>query len=173
VREIGKAVGLSSTSTVHGHLDKIERKGFIRRDPTKPRTIEVTGFRTSLKRLVEVPLVGRVRAGEPILAVENIEDSFPLPVDLIRLDGGFLLTVTGDSMVGAGILEGDVVLVRPQDTAENGDIVVALIGDDATVKRFYREKDSVRLQPENPAMTPIITRDVTIVGKVVGLFRRY
>ncbi len=173
VREIGRAVGLSSTSTVHGHLDKIERKGFIRRDPTKPRTIEVTGFTRPSKRLIDVPLVGRVRAGEPVLAVENIEDTFPLPADFIKHDDAFLLQVTGDSMCGAGILDGDTVLVRPQETAENGDIVVALLGDEATVKRFYHEKNHVRLQPENPRMEPIIASDVRIVGKVVGLFRQY
>ncbi|MGE5484467.1 MAG: transcriptional repressor LexA [Ignavibacteriales bacterium] len=173
VREIGRAVGLNSTSTVHGHLDKIERKGFIKRDPTKPRTIEIKGFDRISKRLVEVPLIGRVRAGEPVLAVENIEDTFPMPVDLIKHDDAFLLQVTGDSMSGAGILDGDNVLVRPQETAENGDIVVALLGDEATVKRFYRENDRIRLQPENPHMQPIITRDVRIIGKVVGLFRKY
>lgn len=173
VREIGRAVGLSSTSTVHGHLDKIEQKGFIKRDPTKPRTIEITGFRTASKRLVDVPLIGRVRAGEPLLATENVEDSFPLPVDLIRHDDAFLLAVTGDSMSGAGILDGDTVLVRPQDTAESGDIVVALLGDEATVKRFYREKDRIRLQPENPRLQPIFATNVRILGKVVGLFRKY
>ncbi len=173
VREIGRAVGLNSTSTVHGHLDKIEQKGFIKRDPTKPRTIEILGYGRASKRLVDIPLIGRVRAGEPVLAVENIEDTFPLPVDLIEHDDVFLLHVTGDSMSGAGILDGDSVLVRPQDTADNGDIVVALLGDEATVKRFYRENDHIRLQPENPLLQPIIARDVRIVGKVVGLFRKY
>ncbi|NPV71421.1 MAG: transcriptional repressor LexA [Firmicutes bacterium] len=173
VREICRAVGLSSTSTVHGHLDKIEQKGLIKRDPTKPRTIEITGSKHPAKRLVDVPLLGRVTAGQPILAVQNVEDTFPLPTDLIESEEAFLLSVKGDSMIGSGILDGDHVLVRPQDTAENGDIVVALIGDDATVKKFFREADHVRLQPDNPAMTPIITRDVRIIGKVIGLFRRY
>ncbi len=173
VREICRAVGLSSTSTVHGHLDKIEEKGFIKRDPSKPRTIEITGQRVPGRRFVDVPLIGRVTAGQPILAVENIEDTLPLPADLVRGDDAFLLSVKGNSMVGAGILDGDHVLVRPQDTADDGDIVVALLDDEATIKRFYRGPDHIRLQPENPAMQPIIAREARIIGKVIGLFRRY
>ncbi len=174
VREIGQAVGLSSSSTVHGHLQSLEGKGYIRRDPTKPRAIEVLDpdFRTARKPTVEVPLVGQVTAGEPILAVENIEDTIPLPVDFVGTGKAFLLSVRGDSMIGAGILEGDYVVVRQQETAENGDIVVALLEDEVTVKRFYREKDHVRLVPENQFMEPILARNVKILGKVIGLLRR-
>jgi len=177
VREIGEAVGLRSSSTVHGHLARLEGKGYLRRDPTKPRAIELLDDPTRVlqhQRLVSVPLVGRVTAGEPILAVENIEDYIPLPRDLAGGEGTFLLSVRGDSMIGAGIFDGDTVIVRPQQTADNGDIVVAMVGDEeATVKRFFREKDAVRLQPENPAMEPIISRDVRIIGKVIGLIRRF
>lgn len=175
VREIGEAIGLSSSSTVHGHMTRLEEKGYIRRDPTKPRAIEVLdGSHTQLKRTIAVPMVGRVTAGQPILAQEAIEDHFPLPADFVRADESelFFLTVQGDSMIDAGILDGDYVLVHRQQHANNGDIVVALIEDEATVKRFYREADHIRLQPENPRLEPIRAKDVQILGKVVGLFRK-
>lgn len=174
VREIGEAVGLSSSSTVHAHLAKLEEKGYIRRDPTKPRAIEVLdeGPVHPRKRLINVPVIGQVTAGAPILAVENIEDTFPVPTEFAGGEGTFFLRVRGDSMIGAGILDGDYVLVRQQDTANNGDIVVALLGEEATVKRFYRERDHIRLQPENDALEPILSRDVRILGRVIGLIRR-
>lgn len=173
VREIGEAVGLSSSSTVHGHLNQIEEKGYIRRDPTKPRAIEVLfgeGNQNS-KSMVPVPLVGRITAGTPILAIENVEDTYPLPYDLVRSNDVFMLTVVGESMVEAGILDGDYVIVRKQDNASNGDIVAAMIDEEATVKRFYLEKDRIRLQPENRHMSPIYCNGVKILGKVIGLFR--
>lgn len=178
VREIGRTVGLKSSSTVHGHLNRLEEKGYIRRDPTKPRAIEVVGEPLypaaghEDRGLVHVPLVGQVTAGRPILAVENIEDFLPFSRSLVGDDDVFMLRVRGDSMIEAGIYDGDHVIVRRQETADNGDIVVALIDDEATVKRFYREQDHIRLQPENRYMEPIITRDVRILGKVIGLFRR-
>ncbi len=176
VREICEAVGLRSTSTVHGHLEKLEKYGYIRRDPTKPRAIEIVDHNPyyTKKELVELPLVGKVTAGEPILAVENIEDTFPLPLDFISNNGekSFILTIQGSSMINAGILDGDYVIVRQQSTAQNGDIVVALIEEEATVKRFFKERDYIRLQPENPAMEPIIVKDVNILGKVIGVFRK-
>jgi len=173
VREIGSAVGLSSSSTVHGHLGKLEEKGYIRRDPTKPRAIEVVYDREAArKEIVNVPIVGRVTAGEPILAVENIEDFFPMPRDFANYEDVFMLKVRGDSMIGAGILDGDYVVVRQQSHAENGDIVVALIGEEATVKRFFREADHIRLQPENPSLSPIRSTNVQVLGKVVGVFRK-
>lgn len=174
VREIGQAVGLSSSSTVHGHLTHLEEKGYIRRDPTKPRAIEVLEGNNNFvrKEIVNVPILGKVAAGQPILAVENIEDTFPLPVDFVNNDTVFILSVQGDSMINAGILDGDYVIVRQQSDAKNGDIVVALLEDEATVKTFYKEKDYVRLQPENPALDPIYTTDVKILGKVTGVFRR-
>ncbi|MDK2901109.1 LexA repressor [Koleobacter methoxysyntrophicus] len=173
VREICKAVGLNSTSTVHSHLSTLEKKGYIRRDPTKPRAIELLDSNYfSLKEMVEVPIVGRVTAGEPILAVENIEDTFPLPLNFVRDDNVFMLSVKGTSMINAGILDNDWVLVKQQDFAKNGDIIVALIGDEATVKRFYKEQDHIRLQPENPDMDPIILKEVKIIGKVIGVFRK-
>lgn len=177
VREIGHAVGLSSSSTVHGHLGKLEEKGYIRRDPTKPRAIELINDRDVVRKdIINVPIVGRVTAGEPILAVENIEDFFPMPRDFANYEEEvFMLRVRGDSMINAGILDGDFVVVRQQSHADNGDIVVALIEDEATVKRFYKEEDHVRLQPENPRLEPIIVSDaaeVHILGKVVGVFRK-
>jgi repressor LexA len=178
VREIGEAVGLRSSSTVHGHLRRLESKGYIRRDPTKPRAIEIIedGDQPAeslvTKKLVSVPLVGSVTAGQPILAVENIEDYVPLPRDFASDQGTFMLRIKGDSMINAGILDGDYVVVRQQPDATNGDIVVALLEDEATVKRFYREVDHVRLQPENPIYDPIITTDVQILGKVIGVLRR-
>ena len=174
VREIGEAIGLSSSSTVHGHLARLEEKGYIRRDPTKPRAIEVRGETPGevRKRLINVPVVGRVTAGQPILAEQNIEDHFPLPADFVQDEDVFFLIVQGESMIEAGILDGDYVLVRRQQTARNGDIVVALLDDEATVKRFFREQGHVRLQPENRFMDPILVKDVQVLGKVIGLVRR-
>lgn len=176
VREIGEAVGLSSSSTVHTHLSKLEELGFIKRDPTKPRAIEVLDESPWRQKAINpVPLVGRVTAGQPILAVENIEETYPLPVDLIGTeDDVFMLSVEGESMINAGILNGDYILVREQNYASNGDIVVALIDEEeATVKRFFKEKDCIRLQPENDFMKPIFSKNVYILGKVVGIFRRF
>ena len=175
VREICDAVGLKSTSTVHGHLERLEKKGYIRRDPTKPRAIEVLDDRMiiSKKELINIPILGDFTAGAPILAVENIKDTFPIPVDYIGNSTCFMLSVKGDSMVEAGILDGDLVLVRQQQTAENGDIVVALIEDEATIKSFYREKDFIRLQPRNKYMNPITTREAVILGKVIGVIRMF
>lgn len=178
VREIGEAVGLASSSTVHGHLSRLEKKGLIRRDPTKPRAIEVLDPEMekvpdiSLNTVL-VPLIGKVTAGEPITAVENVEEYFSLPRRTIGPDDSvFLLSVRGDSMINVGILDGDYVLVRQQQSAENGDIIVAMTEDnEATVKRFYKEKDTIRLQPENDEMEPIILSKVTILGKVIGLYR--
>ncbi|MGI6357213.1 MAG: transcriptional repressor LexA [Bacillota bacterium] len=174
VREIGSAVGLSSSATVHSHLATLENKGLIRRDPTKPRAIEILdhAFQAAVDA-VQVPVLGRVTAGVPILAVENIEEYFPLPRQVIRDQEVFILHVSGDSMIEAGILDGDYVIVRKQNSAQNGDIVVALLGDEATVKTFYREKDHVRLQPENPTLSPILTKEVTVLGKVIGLYRLF
>lgn len=173
VREIGQAVGLSSSSTVHGHLGKLEDKGFIRRDPTKPRAIELINDPEVVRKdMINVPIVGRVTAGEPILAVENIEDFFPMPRDFTNYEDVFMLKVRGDSMINAGILDGDYVVVRQQSHAESGEIVVALIEDEATVKRFFRETDHIRLQPENPSHTPIRSANVQVLGKVVGVFRK-
>ena len=176
VREIGEAVGLSSSSTVHSHLAALEVKGFIRRDPSKPRALEVLDFRDN-ERAIDfgqvnaVPLVGRVAAGEPILVAENIEQTIPLPTEFSG-DQTFILRVKGDSMIDAGILDGDFVVVRQQETANDGDIVVAMLDDDATVKTFYREADRIRLQPQNAELEPIYSRDVAVLGKVVALFRR-
>lgn len=180
VREIGEAVGLASSSTVHGHLDRLEKKGLIRRDPTKPRAIEILtdgsskgaeNFNLSVSR---VPLIGKVTAGVPITATENIEDYFPLPNHYVKDDKVFMLSVLGDSMIEVGINNGDYVIVRQQQSADNGDIVVAMTEDDeATVKTFYKEKDHIRLQPENSALEPIRLRNVTILGKVIGLFRDF
>lgn len=176
VREICKGVSLKSTSTVHGHLEKLEAKGYIRKDPTKPRAIEIIDQNDDdnilgIKKTVDVPIVGKVRAGAPVLAVEHIEDTMPMPYDLVKGKEVFILSVSGDSMINAGILDGDNVLVKKQDIAENGDIVVALLEDEATLKRFYREENHIRLQPENDFMDPIITTDVSIVGKVIGVYR--
>lgn len=176
VREICAAVGLKSTSTVHGHLSRLEKKGMIRRDATKPRAIEILDptFSTLPQReYVDVPIVGSVTAGTPILAVENIDDTFPIPVEYVHNDTVFMLRVKGESMIEAGIFDKDLILVRQQSNADNGDIVVALIEDFATVKTFYRENDFIRLQPENAAMSPIIVKDVAVLGKVIGLFRKF
>lgn len=178
VREIGEAVGLASSSTVHGHLDRLEKKGFIRRDPTKPRAIELLGqeepenYNLFAHSVARVPVVGKVTAGVPITATENIEDYFPLPQHYAGDGEIFMLSVIGDSMIEAGIHSGDYVIVRQQQTANNGDIVVAMTEDDeATVKTFYREKDHIRLQPENSTMEPLRLKHVSILGKVIGLFR--
>ena len=174
VREIGTALGLTSSSTVHSHLTALEKKGFILRDPSKPRAIEILkdGASQPPKRVVNVPVLGRIAAGQPLLAEENVEDVFPLPRDLIREDAAFILRVRGDSMIEAGILDGDYLVIRQQATANNGEIVAALMGEEATVKRFYRERDHIRLQPENRTMQPILTREATILGRVVALIRR-
>lgn len=175
VREICDAIGLKSTSTVHGHLARLEKKGFIRRDASKPRAIEILDedeyFRK--REMVNIPMVGRVTAGLPILAVENIDGTFPVPYDYIQQSGNlFMLTIQGESMINAGILDGDNIIVKQQPDAVNGDIVVALLGEEATVKRFYKEKDHFRLQPENSYMQPIYIDELQILGKVVGLFRK-
>lgn len=176
VREICEAIGLKSTSTVHGHLSRLEKKGYIRRDPTKPRAIEVLNLEPVTEynqELVHVPIVGTITAGTPILAVENIEDTFPLPIQYVNNDDMFMLKVRGESMIEAGIFDKDLILVRQQQVAQNGDIVVALIEEYATVKKFYKEKDHIRLQPANCTMSPIIVQDCTVLGKVVGLFRKF
>jgi repressor LexA len=173
VREIGKAVGLASSSTVHAHLANLEKYGILRRNPSKPRAMELLIDRA--RKVIApggLPLVGQVAAGQPILAEENIEEYVQVPAIAGGEEGEYVLRVTGDSMHGAGILEEDYVVVRPQETAKNGDIVVALLGEDATVKRYFKEKDHVRLQPENKAMKPIRSRDVRVLGKVVGVFRK-
>ncbi len=189
VREIGEAVGLASSSTVHGHLARLQAKGYLRRDPTKPRAIELLeedstavsplslGQSTQAQRYVDAPytlapIVGKVTAGQPITAIEHVEDYFPLPKSMAPEEDVFLLTVQGDSMIEAGILNGDFVIVRRQNIARNGEIVVAMTEEDeATVKRFFREPDHIRLQPENSSMQPILVKSVTILGKVVGVFR--
>jgi repressor LexA len=182
VREICSAVGFKSTSTVHGYLEKLIKLGMIKKDPTKPRALKVMNKEKnssvqgkgyySKRELVDVPIIGKVTAGQPILAVENIEDTFPIPVDFVQNSTTFMLKVQGDSMIEAGIFDRDLVLVKQQVVADNGDIVVALIGDEATVKTFYKEKDYVRLQPENQYLEPIIVRDnLSILGKVIGVFR--
>jgi len=176
VREIGLAVGLSSSATVHSHLARLEEKGYIRRDPTKPRAIEVLDgapFVAPPAHIVSLPIIGRVTAGQPILAVENIEDYFDLSAHLTPTGEIFVLNIEGDSMIEVGIHNGDMVLVRKQNTAQNGDVVVALLGDEATVKTYYREPTRIRLQPENRTMAPIYSTDVLILGKVVGLYRRF
>ena len=173
VREICEAVDLKSTSSVHSHLETLEKNGYIRRDPTKPRAIEIMNdnFNLTRREVVNVPMIGYVAAGQPILAVENIEGYFPLPAEIIPNQETFLLKVKGESMINAGILNGDSVLVKQQATAENGDMVVALVDDSATVKNFYRENGHIRLQPQNDTMDPIIVDDCTIIGKVFGVFR--
>ena len=172
VRDIGRALGLASPSTVHGHLAKLERAGLVRRDPTKPRALELLQGVARGAAGAGLPLVGRVAAGQPVLAEENIEDYVEVPELAGGESGEFVLRITGDSMRDAGILDGDYVVVRRQDTAGDGEIVVALVEDEATVKRFFREPDHVRLQPENAEMEPIRAREVTILGRVVGVCRR-
>ncbi|PAV29371.1 repressor LexA [Virgibacillus profundi] len=177
VREIAVAVGLASSSTVHGHLARIESKGYIRRDPTKPRAIEILNLSEDSNIPKEearyAPVIGKVTAGLPITAVENIEEFIPLPVSSAGPDDNlFVLIIDGESMIEAGILDGDMVIVKQQNTAENGDIVVAMTEEnEATVKRFFKEKDHIRLQPENATMEPLIYQNVTILGKVIGLYR--
>lgn len=180
VREIGEALNLSSPSTVHVHLKSLEEKGYIQRDPLKSRSISLTkkteaspSFgQSGSSNTIILPLVGRVAAGEPIYAEENIEDTITLPTEIVSDTASFMLTVRGESMIEAGINDGDYLVVKEQNTAQNGDIVVALIDDGATVKRFFKEKDHIRLQPENSTMDPIIVKECSIVGKVVALFRR-
>ena len=184
VREIGQAVGLSSTATVHGYLERLEKKGYIKKKDKKGRTLRLLKGSTgetkktsskdfyTQKELVEVPVVGKITAGMPILAVENVTDTFPIPIDFVGNSDCFMLTVRGESMIEAGILDGDYILVRKQSNANNGEIVVALIEDEATVKTFYKEKDHIRLQPENSTMDPIIVPTCEILGKVAGVFRK-
>ena len=173
VREICEAVKLKSTSSVHAHLETLEKNGYIRRDPTKPRAIEIVdeNFNLTRREMVNVPIVGKVAAGEPILAVENIENHFPIPAEFMPNEPTFILQVQGESMINAGILDGDYVLVQQQPTANDGDMVVALVDDSATVKTFYKENGYYRLQPENDFMDPIIVSEVMIMGKVIGTFR--
>ena len=175
VRDICEAVHLKSTSSVHSHLESLERNGYIRRDPTKPRAIEIMdeNFYMLRHEVVNVPLVGTVAAGQPILATENIESYFPIPAEYVPNTDTFMLRVKGESMVNAGIFDGDQIMVQQQNTANNGEIVVALIDDEATVKTFYKEEGHYRLQPENDTMKPIIADDVTILGKVFGVFRLF
>ena len=184
VREIGKAVGLSSTATVHSYIAKLIQKGYIKKEDQKGRTLKVLkgGLADNQKNtekpfyngreMVDVPVIGKITAGAPILAVENITDTFPIPIDFIGNSESFMLTVRGESMIEAGILDGDYILVKKQNTARNGEIVVALIGDEATVKTFYKEIDHIRLQPENSTMDPIIVPDCKILGIVGGVFRK-
>ena len=189
VREIGRAVGLSSTATVHCYLKKLEELGYIRKENQKGRTLRVLKKEEDLynpkrigkepskafynkKEMVDVPVVGKITAGSPILAVENITDTLPIPIDFVGNSQSFMLVVSGESMIEAGILDGDLILVRRQNVAENGEIIVALIDDEATVKTFYKEKNHIRLQPENSTMDPIIVPDCKILGKVIGVFRK-
>ena len=175
VRDIGEAVGLSSTSSVHSQLANLEKKGFIRRDNFKSRSIEIVDdeFQLARREVVNVPVLGTITAGQPILAVENISDYFPIPAEMMPNAVTFMLKVKGDSMINAGIFDGDEIIVKQQNTAENGDYVVALIDDSVTVKTFYKEKDHVRLQPENDTMDPLIFDNVEILGKVIGVFRMF
>ncbi|WP_032121607.1 transcriptional repressor LexA [Clostridium amazonitimonense] len=174
VREICEAVSLRSTSTVHGHLKRLEKKGLIKRDPTKPRALEILELSMQKKEMVDIPIMGKVTAGMPILAVENIEDTFSIPMNFVKHDKDlFMLKVSGDSMIDAGIFNGDLAIIEKIQTAINGDIVVALIENEATIKRFFKEDDYIRLQPENKTMDPIIVNDCAILGKLVGIYRRY
>lgn len=173
VRDICEAVHLKSTSSVHAHLETLEKNGYIRRDPTKPRAIEIIddNFNLTRREVVNVPLIGQVAAGQPILAVENITNYFPIPAEFLNNSETFMLNVKGDSMINMGIYDGDMIIVRRQQTADNGEVIVALVDDSATVKRFYKEDGHYRLQPENDFMDPIIVDNVEIVGKVIGLIR--
>ena len=175
VRDICEAVKLKSTSSVHSHLETLEKNGYIRRDPTKPRAIEIVddNFNLTRREVVNVPMIGRVAAGQPILAVENIESYFPIPAEFMPNAESFMLRVHGESMINAGIFDGDNILVEKCDTAHNGEMVVALVDDSATVKTFYKEEDHIRLQPENDFMDPIIVPDCKILGKVFGVFRLF
>lgn len=180
VREICEAVTLKSTSSVHAHLESLERKGYIRKDPTKPRTIEVVddSFNVLRSEIISIPMIGRVAAGVPLLAEENIEGYFPIPAEFMPNNEAFILTVHGNSMVNIGILDGDMIIVERKSTASNGEIVVALVADEAssepaaTVKRFYKEDGYIRLQPENDTMEPLIVNDCEIIGKVIGVYRK-
>ena len=173
VRDICEAVNLRSTSSVHSHLETLEKNGYIKRDPTKPRAIEIldSSFNFTRREMVNVPLIGRVAAGEPILAEQNIEEYFPVPMEYMPNQQTFMLKVKGESMINAGIFDGDLVLVEERKTARNGEMIVALIEDGATVKTFYKEEGIIRLQPENDTMDPIIVSDCQILGKVIGVFR--
>ena len=173
VRDICEAVHLKSTSSLHAHQETLEKKGYIRRDPTKPRAIEIIddNFNLTRREVVNVPLIGQVAAGQPILAVENITNYFPIPAEFLNNSETFMLNVKGDSMINMGIYDGDMIIVRRQQTADNGEVIVALVDDSATVKRFYKEDGHYRLQPENDFMDPIIVDNVEIVGKVIGLIR--
>ena len=175
VREICEAVKLKSTSSVHSHLETLEKNGYIRRDPSKPRAIEIIddGFNLTRREVVNVPIVGTITAGQPILAVENLDGYFPIPTEYMPNEETFMLRVKGESMINAGIFDGDKILVQRQSTASNGDIVVALIEDSVTVKTFYKENGYYRLQPENDTMDPIIVPELNILGKVIGLFRMF
>ena len=174
VREICEAVSLKSTSTVHGHLKRLEKKGLIKRDPSKPRALEIAELSTPKKEMISIPIVGKITAGLPILATENVEDTFSLPLDFIKHDRElFMLRVSGESMIKAGINDKDLAIIESCSDAANGEIVVALIDGSATIKRFYKEKDHIRLQPENDSMDPIIVDNCSILGKLVGIYRAY
>ena len=174
VREICQAVSLKSTSTVHGHLKRLEKKGLIYRDPTKPRALEIVELSNEEKELIDIPIVGKVTAGMPILATENIEDMFQIPINYVKHNNDlFILKVTGDSMIEAGILDGDLAIIEQKNVATNGDIVVALIENEATIKRFSKENGFIRLQPENKNYETIIVEDCSILGKLVGIYRAY
>lgn len=174
VREICQAVSLKSTSTVHGHLKRLEKKGLIYRDPTKPRALEIVELSNEEKELIDIPIVGKVTAGMPILATENIEDMFQMPINYVKHNNDlFILKVTGDSMIEAGILDGDLAIIEQKNVATNGDIVVALIENEATIKRFFKENGFIRLQPENKNYEPIIVEDCSVLGKLVGIYRAY
>jgi len=174
VREICEAVSLRSTSTVHGHLKRLEKKGMIKRDPSKPRALEIAEFSAPKKEMINIPIVGKITAGLPILATENIEDTFPIPLDYIKHDNElFMLRVSGQSMVNVGIRDNDLAIIESTQNAINGEIVVALIDDSATIKTFFKEKDHIRLQPENDTMEPILVDDCKILGKLVGIFRSF
>lgn len=174
VREICKAVNLSSTSSVHGHLKRLEKKGFIKRDPTKPRALEITELQNNRREMISIPIVGKVTAGVPILATENVEDTFTLPLDFVKHNKElFMLRVSGESMINKGIRNGDLAIIEKTQSAQNGEMALVLIEDEATIKTFYKEKDHIRLQPENDTMFPIIVEDCSILGKVVGIYRQY
>lgn len=174
VREICEAVGLKSTSTVHGHLERLEKKGLIKRDPTKPRAIELIKESVTKREIIDIPIVGKITAGQPILAVENIEDTFSIPLNFVKNNNElFMLNVSGTSMIEAGIFDGDLAIIEKVNSAENGEIVVALIENEATLKRFFKEEDYIRLQPENSTMEPIIVKDCQILGRLVGIYREY
>ena len=173
MRDICEAVHPKSTSSVHSHLETLEKNGYIRRDPTKPRAIEILdeSFNFTRREMVNVPMVGRVAAGEPLLAEQNVENYFPIPMEFMPNNQTFMLRVKGDSMINIGIFDGDLVLVEQRQTARNGEVIVALVEDGATVKRFFKEEGVFRLQPENDALDPIIVKEVQILGKVIGVFR--